>query len=115
MSRQADMFGTAPTYPNTPGFKAVGPSREAARAIAPLAKGIRGKVLKRFQERFPNGSTVDELARDLKISPFTARPRVSELHAQGLVEQTAERRPNDSGHSATVWRASRTAMEARHD
>ena len=112
MSRQTDMFGTAPTYPNTPGFKADGPSREAARAIAPLAKGIRGRVLRYFQLHFPAGMTVDEVSRDLKISPFTTRPRVSELHAQGLLEPTVDRRANDSGHSATVWRASRTAMEA---
>ena len=110
--KQTDLFGAPRQYPQEPGFKRCGTSQEAARAIAPLAKGIRGRVLRHFQSHFPAGMTVDEVSRDLKISPFTTRPRVSELHAQGLLEQTVERRANDSGHSATVWRASRKAMEA---
>ena len=112
MTRQMEMFGASRRYPHEPGFKSHGTSQEAARAIAPLARSIRGRVLRHFQEQHPAGLTVDELARDLKISPFTARPRVSELHARGLVEQTAVRRANDSGHSATVWRATPIAMEA---
>lgn len=104
--RQMDMFATGGRYPAAPGYKAPGPSREAARRIAPVAKGVRGRVLQYFRECWPNGRTVDELTRELQISPFTARPRVSELHASGLIESTAARRPNESGHAATVWRAS---------
>jgi hypothetical protein len=111
MSAQSDMFGGRQRYPNEPGFKVAGASADAARKVAPVAKGIRGRVLSHYRDRYPAGFTVDEIARDLRLSPFTARPRVSELHAQGLLEQTAIRRPNESGHSATVWRASPKAME----
>lgn len=115
MKRQMQMFESVDRYPAAPGYKAPGPSQEAARQIAPIAKGVRGRVLRHFRERWPAGCTVDELTRDLRLSPFTARPRVSELHAQGLLEQTAARRPNESGHSATVWRASPKAMEQTHE
>lgn len=114
-----DLFGHDPVaerYPNFPGSKkAEGPSKEAARAIAPLANSLRGKVLRLYREKHPLGLTVDELTHEAKISPFTARPRVSELVAAGFLEDSAERRPNESGHSATVWRASPKAMEAAHD
>ena len=110
--KQPELFALPDCYPRSPGFKIEGPSQDAARKIAPIAKSIRGRVLRHFRNRHPAGMTVDELARDLQLSPFTARPRVSELHADGWLEETAARRPNESGHSATVWRASDKAMEA---
>lgn len=106
------MFETGARYPHAPGFKAAGPSQEAARRITPFANTVRNRVLLGFVDRYPGGATADEMAARLNLSILSARPRVAELHADGLLEQTADRRPNESGVKVTVWRASSKAMEA---
>jgi predicted ArsR family transcriptional regulator len=50
-------------------------------------------------------STADEVAAALEISVLHARPRISELRALGKVQDSGERRKNDSGHKAIVWKA----------
>jgi predicted ArsR family transcriptional regulator len=55
---------------------------------------------------WPKGRTADELAKLLRRSPLSVRPRLSELKALGKVAATGERRRNESGMTATVWRAS---------
>lgn len=102
---QDELFEIEARYPNAPGYKADGPSRDAARRIKPMAATIRGRVLKIFTDRYPAGFTADEAAKALALTEFTVRPRIAELHKLGLIEQTAMRRPNASGHNATVWRA----------
>ncbi len=91
-------------YPDSPGFKAHGPSEEAAAKIASTASVIRAKVLAVFEAAHPAGRTADEVAKDLHLSVLTVRPRVSELHRDGELEKTPERGTNESGMSATVWR-----------
>ncbi|MGM4992685.1 hypothetical protein [Tardiphaga sp. 841_E9_N1_2] len=95
---------TADEYPDAPGFKAHGPSEEAADKIAASASIVRAKVLAVFEAAHPQGRTADEVAHDLHLSILTVRPRVSELHRDGELEKTPERGKNDSGMSATVWR-----------
>jgi hypothetical protein len=112
MMQQSDLFTVEPRYPKAPGFKVAGPSRDAARKIMPLANTVRGRVLSFYRERYPGGATSDETARAMQLTGYTVRPRLTELHRQGLLDQTADRRPNDSGVQVTVWRASRKAMEA---
>jgi hypothetical protein len=114
MTRQIDMFpdtGGAWRYPESPGFKRSGPSEQAARKIAPRAGSLRARVLSHFVANHPRTYTADEIARSLNISEFSARPRLTELRALGWLEESPERRPNESGCMATAMRASRQAME----
>jgi hypothetical protein len=91
-------------YPRAPGFKVRGPSEEAARRVAGDASRLRAAVLAELRQ-WPHGRTADEIAAGLRRSILSVRPRVSELHADGKIASTEERRRNESGHSATVWKA----------
>lgn len=93
-------------YPDSPGFKAPGPSAEAAGAIAGTAKTLRAQVL-RTVIRSDRGMTADEIAATLNRSILSVRPRVSELNRLGLIEKAPGRGKNESGMSATVWRVAR--------
>ena len=44
-------------------------------------------------------------AKLLQRSPLSVRPRLSELKAMAKIVATGERRRNESGMTATVWRA----------
>lgn len=90
------------SYPESPGFKADGPSAEAAEAISGRARTIRVEVL-RTLIRNVGGMTADQIASDLQMSVLTVRPRVSELHRAGMIRKTDRRGKNESGMSATVW------------
>ena len=71
----------------------------------PWAKGLRGLILKHLQERGP--MTPREAAGFCQVSEKAAAPRFSELEAEGLVQDTGERRHSLSGLGRTqkVWRA----------
>jgi hypothetical protein len=93
-------------YPSAPGFKVEGPSREAAEAIKPAAKTLRDRVLTLVQSLDQGEAlTADQIAFRLKRSPLSVRPRVSELAASGKLVRTETRGKNESGMSATKWRA----------
>lgn len=49
--------------------------------------------------------TTDECASLLEESVLSIRPRFSELRALGQITDTGDRRLNDSGRRAIVWRA----------
>jgi predicted ArsR family transcriptional regulator len=99
MSRIAEQLG----YPDAPGYKVAGPSQQAAEKITTTAKQLRAAVFGKFKQN-PAGMTADEVATALNVSVLSVRPRVSELHRSGQLEQTGTRRPNESGMTATVWR-----------
>ncbi|SFO74166.1 hypothetical protein SAMN05216330_104447 [Bradyrhizobium sp. Ghvi] len=92
-------------YPDRPGAKERGgTSEESANAIAPLAADLRGKFAKHFFETHPLTWTADECADRFQVSPFSARPRISELRNAGLIKPSGERRRNrTSTHFATAW------------
>jgi hypothetical protein len=93
-------------YPRAPGFKVEGPSREAAEAIKLAAKNLRDRVLTVVQSLDRDEAlTADQIALRLKRSPLSVRPRVSELAAAGKIVRTEKRGKNESGMSATKWRA----------
>lgn len=92
-------------YPDSPGYKSVGPSSDAARAIASTAKTLREKVLRTIAAA-PAGLSADAVADRLGQSVLSVRPRVSELHRSGEIRKTKGRATNASGLSATVWVAS---------
>jgi predicted ArsR family transcriptional regulator len=90
------------TYPDMPGYKALGPSQEAAQSMADDAATLRHRVWASLRMK---PRTADECAEYLGESILSIRPRFSELRASGLIADSGLRRPNSSGRSATVWRA----------
>ena len=88
-------------YPHGPGFKRHGTSSAAARHLANTAARLRTDVLHEFTA---GAGTADEIAKRIQRSPLSVRPRVSELSALGKIVQTGERRRNESGMTAAVWR-----------
>jgi hypothetical protein len=89
-------------YPTTPGFKAAGPSEQAATAISNTVKTLREQVLKTISEA-PTGLSADAVAERLGKSVLSVRPRVSELRRLGEIRPTTQRAKNQSGMTATVW------------
>jgi predicted ArsR family transcriptional regulator len=73
----------------------------AADSIAPRVARLLQLVLETI--RASDGMTADEVAARLKLSPFTVRPRVAELHLAGGVVDSGRRRKNRSGRNAVVW------------
>lgn len=97
-------------YPDTPGFKADGPSAEAADHAASAAATLRAQALALLRTR---SLTADEIAAALGRSVLSVRPRISELVTLGQVEDTGERRRNRSGRRASVWRTVVVPAQAR--
>ena len=87
-------------YPKSPGYKADGTSKAAAKAITPKALTIRDQVLSLLKRQ---DCTPDEAAAILGVSILTVRPRFSELSKMHLIVRTGTTRHNDSGHKADVW------------
>ena len=90
-------------YPRTPGWRTPVTSIEAAEAIAPGAKLLRDKVLRAIRAAGAFGLTADEAAARLGLTPFTARPRCTELNKLGEIMDSGLRRENESGRRAIVW------------
>lgn len=57
-------------------------------------------VLKAF-----GAQTADAAGALCGLGPLSARPRVTELAKEGLIEATGERRPSAQGNPSAVWRA----------
>ena len=65
--------------------------------------GWAGKKLgKKFGTPIFDGATADEVAELLALSPFTVRPRVTELYKQDKIERK-DKRKNASNRSAFVY------------
>lgn len=104
MTSQPDFWTS---YPQRAGFKESTTSRDAATKIEATGRAakLRAVVIGAFELGFQG--TADELAANVGESVLAIRPRVSELHKQGRLEPTGERRSNSSGASAHVWRLTR--------
>ena len=90
-------------YPYTPGWQKPETSIEAAETMSPKLKRLQAMVLGAVAEAGDHGRTADEVAVRLDLSPFTARPRCTELRQLGLIEDSGFRRANESGSRAIVW------------
>jgi predicted transcriptional regulator len=88
-------------YPETPGWKEPTTSRDAAIAMAPKVSDLHRQVLGLLAGR---DMTPDEIAGYLRRSVLAVRPRLTELAHMGLIERTGERRLNQSGLQAHVYR-----------
>lgn len=87
-------------YPNEPGWKAPGTSKEAAERAAGTAGNLRTQALEQLKLK---PMTADEVATELGRSLLSVRPRISELHKQGLIRETGDRHRNFTGVDANVW------------
>lgn len=93
-----------PPYPQTPGFKEIGTSREAAEATAPRVRKTHEAVLGLLRDRGP--LTADEIAAGLSKTVLYVRPRVAELRSLGKIRKVeGARGRNVSGLSAAKWEA----------
>ena len=101
MGAQLDIFADAGRYPDAPGWKAAGPSQEAANAAAPRAPALREGVLACLA-LCP--MTPEQVAARLGVDILAVRPRFSELKLAGKIEKTEARGKSRAGLSATVWR-----------
>lgn len=91
-------------YPSTPGYKnkdKSGPSRKAALSMKPHALTLRQACMGAINKA---PMTADETAEKIGKSILSVRPRVAELVKLGRIEDSGERRSNESGKDATVWR-----------
>ena len=89
-------------YPSSPGWKgAGGTSKAAAAAIAPRAQLLRDRVLALFVSG--RRLTADECAEQLGLSILSIRPRIAELSAKGLIEDSGARGRTASGSSCISW------------
>lgn len=88
-------------YPFEPGYKARDTAIEAARAMKHKAPSLRDRC---YAWIAVCPSTADYVADRLGSTEFSVRPRISELVARGLVEDSGLRRENKSGRMAIVWR-----------
>lgn len=94
-------------YGALPGYKEKTTSRDAAVAIKGKAAILRERVYAAIRAAGAKGLTPDQTAAAIGESVLAVRPRCSELsqeHPPRIV-LTGERRTNDTGLKARVWRA----------
>lgn len=97
----------AALYPNSPGWKDPGISRENAERIAKT--GMLGRNMELLKQLFANGfeGTADEAAERLELSSFAIRPACTHLRKLNVIERTPERRTGAGGGTAAVLRLRR--------
>lgn len=101
MTGQTALDFSARRYPDRAGFKEQGTSRDAANAIegSGRAANLRIAVLGWYAK---HTGTADDCAAGLCESPFSIRPRCSELVKQGRLVRTGERRKSSEGGASAV-------------
>lgn len=75
----------------------------AGKQIKSRASTLRNKCLDVFKKHL--SLTADEVATLLGETVLSIRPRITELRKMDLIVSTGERRANDSGLMARVWKA----------
>lgn len=91
-------------YPTENNHRGVDTSRDAAGMIAPLSNRLRA-IVHGILYRHPKGLTVDETCAVADYPRYSLQPRFTELRKMGMIRDTGERRFNESGARAIVWRA----------
>ena len=100
-------------YPYSPGHRKVETSIEAAEAIKEGVETIRNKVFNVILNKGNFGATADEVAELLNFSPFTVRPRVTELFKLDKIERK-DKRKNLSQKSAYVYVVSKAYVNNQY-
>ena len=88
-------------YPDAPGFKARETAEDAANGIAGKAGSLRARV---YAELRVGPATPEDIALRLGEPVHNIRPRLSELAARGLVEDSGDRGTAMGGRQAIRWR-----------
>ena len=101
MTAPPDLLSWQAPYPRTPAHSKDDTSIAAAEAMRLRAGNLRAKVLEHLKQK---PMTVHECARAMNETVPSTQPRFSELRAMGLIEDSGERRQNDSGRAAIVWK-----------
>ena len=92
-------------YPEAPGYKGTSDTaRAAAAGIAGKVGTLRDRVL---HELCVREGTPEQIAARMREPVMNIRPRLSELRAKGLVEDTGKRGTAMGGRLAIVWRVKR--------
>lgn len=94
--------GHAANYPFHPGYKDLETSKAAADHIETHAETLRQRVLQEIKNSI-FGLTADQVAYHLGESPFSVRPRLTELHKRNLIKDSGTRAQNVSGMFAKCW------------
>jgi predicted transcriptional regulator len=68
-------------------------------------------VLRAIRSAEPQGLTVDEVERLLRLTHQTASARVHELRRAGLVVDSGRKRMTRNGREATVWRPAKEGCQ----
>lgn len=89
-------------YPYGPGHRRPETSKDATKAIRSRAENLRESILGIL--RAGPELTADEMAEILGVTVLSCRPRVTELSRQGKIVPTGERRKNQSGMTAMVYK-----------
>lgn len=93
------------SYPENPGYKVYGPSKDAAHAVRGRAWSLRDRILAFLRSGHPSGFTGDQIASHFRLLVYEVRPRLAKLHMQHEIEQTGERRLGEAGRPVHCWRA----------
>lgn len=94
MRQEAKAHQPAPRSPyrgGLPGWKDDTTSREAALDIAKHAAALRFRALEIIKAS-SDGLTPDEVAARMGSTPFSIRPRCTELRSEGFIVRTGKRR-----------------------
>lgn len=99
-ARHPDLFGGV--YPDAPGHRGVATSIAAAESIKPRLSAMQSDVLRVLGVK---PMTSFEVAHALRLAYFSVQPRLAELQAKGLVEDSGARGiSRDPRREAIVWR-----------
>ena len=90
-------------YPDHPGSKTDGPSREAGDSMVEAARVQRAKCYAAIFEAKEEGRSGDQAAERIGVENWKVRPRLSELVRDGAIVDSGRRVFNASGRRATVW------------
>ena len=66
-----------------------------------MARNHREQILAVIKAAYRNRSS-DQIADAIGLSPYSVRPRVSELQAAGKIERTDDRAKNEGGRSVVL-------------
>jgi biotin operon repressor len=80
-------------------------SHVAAKKIKKDLPKLEHLVLQSIRQSGDRGMTGDELAEDTNIFRHTCCPRLAPLKRKGLIVDSGERRPGNTGKKQIVWRA----------
>ena len=97
INNQFDLFSVRP------GSKTGGTSAQAAREVERSGRAVTLKE-KVIEELTGDALTADEIAANIGETVLSIRPRVAYLAKDGIIVDTGQRRANESGKQATVWR-----------